>query len=61
MNELKLWCYFEGDISYFSVFISPSETIDDLRKLIYKEKDKSIRCNAVELTLTKVRDIMISM
>jgi len=61
MSNLKLWCYFDGDTSYFSVFISPSETIDDLRKLIYKEKDKSIGCNAVDLTLTKVRYIIISM
>src|SRR5712675_492226 len=55
MNELKLWCYLEGDRLYFSVLISPSETIDDLKKLIYKAKEKSFGCNAVDLILKKVR------
>ena len=61
MSNLKLWCYFDGDTSYFSVFISPSETIEDLTDEIYRKNDKSIRCNAAHLTLTKVRYIMISM
>ena len=61
MSKLKLWYYIEGHPRYFSVFISPSETIDVLTREIYRENDKSLRCNAVDLTLTKVRYIMISM
>jgi len=60
MSKLKLWCYIEGHRSYFRVSISSSRTIvDDLREKIYGKSDKSFP--AVDLTLTKVRYIMISM
>jgi len=41
MSKLKLWCYIEGHPRYFSVFISPSETIEDLTDEIYRKNDKS--------------------
>src|SRR5712671_5081592 len=59
MSKLKLWCYFEGHRSYFPVSILPSQEINDLRDEIYGKSDKSIP--AMDLILTKVRYIMISM
>jgi len=61
MSKLELWCYLEGDRTYFPVYILPSQKIHDLKDAIYGKKDKSFRCNAKDLTLTKVRYIMISM
>jgi len=60
MDKVKLWYCIEGDPIYSSVSIPSSQTIDDLKKLIYNEKDKSLRCNAADLILTKVHYIMIS-
>jgi len=62
MNELKLWCYIEGDRSYFNVSILSSQTIYDLQKRIHDERKKHFdRCDAADLILKKVRYIMISM
>ena len=32
-EEMTLWCYIEGERDIFSVSISPSDTIDRLKKL----------------------------
>jgi crinkler effector protein len=62
MGEFKLWCCVEGDCCYFGVPISPDYTIDDLRVQIYnKKKALFISCGDADLSLKKVRHIMISM
>jgi len=61
MSKLELWCYLEGDRDCFPVSILPSQKINDVKDEIYGKIDKSFRCNAKDLTLTKVRYIMISM
>lgn len=56
-------CYFiHGKSNVSTVFVSPNETIGDLKEKIYNEAFESfITCNAPDLILTKVRYIMMSM
>ena len=60
---IKLWCYIEGDRDVFSVSISPNDFIDDLKKQIYNKGSRRhfVGFDPSDLTLTKVRYIMISM
>jgi hypothetical protein len=57
---IKLWCYLEGDNEIFRISISPTQTIYDLKEQICHECSNSIKCDAAQLALTKVRYIMIS-
>lgn len=61
MNEL--WCYIEGERDIFSVSMSPNHTIDDLKKQICDEQHSKLiaQCSPSDLTLKKVRYIVISM
>jgi len=62
MDEFKLWCYVEGDYTYFGVSVSPDHTIDELKERIYGKKEKAfIGCDTSDLYLKKVRYIMTSM
>jgi len=54
-----LWCYVEGDNTYFPVVASPTVTIGDLKEKI-KEKN-SHEVVAKDIRLWKVRYIMVSM
>ena len=54
----KLWCYIEGENVFFGVHISSSDTVDDLKEVIHA---KGLHTGyARDLTLTKVRYIMVS-
>jgi len=60
-NTSKLWFYIHGRPNVSSVSISLNETIDDLKKKIHTASPNSFaKCDAAELTLTKVRFIMVS-
>jgi hypothetical protein len=59
-----LWCHIEGDQGYFLISISSSKTIYHLIEQISTKEDKfftRIGCRDVDLTLVKVRHVMISM
>jgi hypothetical protein len=58
-----LRCYIKGERNIFDVSISPSDTIDDLKNEIYKKGScrSFVGCDPMDLTLTKVRYIMVSM
>ena len=62
-QKQKLWCYIEGQRTYFEVSISPHCDVDDLKTQIFTEGfgKPFVRCNATDLTLTKVCYIMIFM
>ncbi len=59
----KLWGYIEGRRDIFGISISRDDTIDDLKKRIYDEHIVQLRVqySHLDLTLMKVRYIMISM
>jgi len=60
--ERELWYYVDGKCNLSSVFVSPNETILQLKRKIYYDVDKSfVGCNAPDLILTQVRFIMVSM
>ena len=61
---IVLWCCIEGERDIYSVSISPTHTIIDLKNEIYNGSSSSrsfVGCGAKDLTLRKVRYIMISM
>jgi hypothetical protein len=62
MTELCIWCYIEGKHDIFSVSISSNRSINDQKKIIYDEQHvrRIVQCSPSDLTLTKVRYIMIS-
>ena len=59
-EDYKLWCICENDKNAFRISISPTKDIYDLKGLIVKEQFFG-KYSAADLTLTKVRHIMISM
>jgi len=60
--ELELWYYIDGKRNLSSVFVSPNETILQLKRKIHIDAPNSFNgCDAPALILTKVRYIMISM
>ena len=57
----RLWYYISGKHYVSSVFVSPNETVDDLKKKIYTMSPKSfIGCDAPDIILTKVGYIVMS-
>ena len=61
MAEIELWYYIDGKTDVSSVFVSPNDTIDDLKTEIYEADLNAFpECNAQDLILTKVCYIMIS-
>ena len=60
---INLWCYIEGERHLFNVSISPDRTIHNLKKEIHKQGRSSlfVGCDPIQLTLTRVCYIMISM
>ena len=57
----RLWYYISGKDNISSVFVSPNETVDDLKKRIYIMSPKSFTgCDASDIILTKVRYIVMS-
>jgi hypothetical protein len=62
MDGLTLWCYVQGDHTYFDVSISSSQTVSRLKEMIHtKRRSLFGSCDAPDLILLKVRYIMISM
>jgi len=62
-TPFSLWCYVQGDNTYFPVIASSAISIGVLQKMI-KEEGKNGVLNSVDakdLTLWKVRYIMVSM
>ena len=57
-EPIELWVYAEGRV--FPVSIFPHEIILDLKKAIFNEGASRtfVRCDPIDLTLTKVRIIM---
>ena len=56
----KLCFFIDGKRSVSTVFVSPNETIGNLKEKIYHEADRSfVKWNALDLILTKVRYIMV--
>jgi len=56
IDELKLWCYVAGKTDYFRVSIPISQSIYELKEIIYTESDRSFTgYDAPDLVLTKVR------
>jgi len=60
---IKLWCHIEGYRNLFSVFISPDDTIEDVKRQIYNQEVSFFTerglTTAWHLTLTKVHYTMI--
>jgi hypothetical protein len=59
-EDYEFWCLCENDQQPFRFFISPTKIVFDLKMLIVEGRFKG-NYHAAELTLTKVRHIMISM
>ena len=63
MSDLthELWCYIEGDTVVFSVFVSTTTSVDELKEMIKEtKKNNTLRTvDASDLTLTKVGYIMM--
>ena len=58
----KLWYYIHGKLNFSFVSVSPDETIVELKKKIHNDAPNSFTGrDALDLTLTKVRFIMVSM
>jgi len=61
-DTAKLWYYIHGQPGLLRVSVSPNETIFELKKKIHTDSPNSFAgCDAVNLILTKVRYVMISM
>jgi hypothetical protein len=60
---ITLWGYIEDKHDIFGVSTSPEDTIDELKKQIYDEQRVQLigPYSYSDLSLTKVRYIMISM
>ena len=60
-DTANIWYYIDGKTDVSSLFVSPNERIDNLKKEIYKDAEKAFpECDAQDPILTKVRYIMIS-
>jgi hypothetical protein len=63
MTDVKLWYSIEGRAGYLEACITPSQNIDHLKRQIVAENVHFFarhRLDAFDITLTKVRYIMIS-
>jgi Crinkler effector protein N-terminal domain len=63
-TSLILWCYIEGQCDVFRIRASPNSVVEDLKEQIYNKVAPYFtrrRVDASDLTLTKVRYIVISM
>ena len=60
---IGLWCIIEGKCNVFNVSVAPGLYIHNLKRQIYNEEhlELTVKCGPLDLTLTKVRYIMISM
>jgi hypothetical protein len=59
---IDLGCYINGEADVFLVSISPDSYIDDLKMSIHNKGSSSafVGWDHIDLTLTKVRYIMVS-